>query len=190
VEILKEWKSILAGNSEVGLVFSSAENCYVATNKIQFTSNSFNFNGKEFCFQISYFSSSDLVTPILVINSGKFKVFARKPYVNRGKKETVAKRKIEEVKNVAFPRQGQCDEDRLLVENVDTKSAKKIKSDSTINGFNDFKDRLEELVEYNKNLSGTEKQNCMDAVFKCFLQADPKMSQRVMLNNLQSLVEN
>jgi hypothetical protein len=114
-EIKKDEKSILKltdGLEVISFTLNSKTNLHESKTKVQFLDNSYKHNRKEFSLQISYFRS-DLINPILIIESKKFKVFARKLASNEK-----PKRKYEEIQTKKTKSKKQKCENKENVDNL------------------------------------------------------------------------
>jgi len=74
----------------------------------------------------------------------------------------------------------------LTKNNTQRPLAKKMKIDNEISEFKGFATKLEELLNYSKNLDGSSKKFCIDFAIRNFLILDPLCTQNVM-SNLQYL---
>ena len=117
------------------------------TLKVQSSTVSYHHKKINFCWQISYFTPSDLENPILIMRSAAFKVYARKPSQNKKKKRN--------------PQQQQQTE-------TTTSS-----SSLTVSSFDEFANCVEELVAFSKKLKDEEKKRSMELLSTKLLQLDP-----------------
>ncbi|KAG2382975.1 hypothetical protein C9374_004942 [Naegleria lovaniensis] len=118
------------------------------TLKVQSSTVSYHHKKINFCWQISYFTPSDLENPILTMRSAAFKVYARKPSQNKKKKRN--------------PQQ------------TDTTTAMTTSSSSlSLSSFDEFANCVDELVEFSKKLKDTEKKRSIELLSTKLLQLDP-----------------
>lgn len=142
--IKKNKKDALKGVIEGAMTQSGNEKDYKGFLKTQFIDLSYHHEKKEYRWEIHFFAPSDLEHPILIKRSANFRVYARKPNVNKDKKR----------------KRGSTDE---YVPRKVSKSK-----------FAEFITRLDELVEFQKqNLKPEEKKRAMDLVMSKFIQVDP-----------------
>lgn len=157
--------------------------------RAQFQDISFHADHALYCWQISYFSPSDLEHAILTKRSPSFKVFARKP----GNPAPTRKRKrdatasthdsdLEDYRNDDVTSQhtedDSCEQKDTPETIVVAKSSKlpRVQAATAADGnvaFDDFVFKLDELVKCKDRLSAQERQVCLDLVVSQLLAADP-----------------
>jgi hypothetical protein len=125
------------------------------TMKVQHTDCSYHHKKSDFNWQISYFVPSDLEHPVLIKRSASYKVYARKP--NQGKKRKRTDPKDEEEEE----------------EEEEIQSTPLTAAPSTVDLFDDFSSRLDELVQCSKKLRPNEKRSALELVSTKLLQLDP-----------------
>eukprot|EP01080_Neovahlkampfia_damariscottae_P011583 gene11583-4827_t len=174
--LIKNGKDVLIGGFESGLTYNEKEKSYQGTTKIQFGANSSHFEGKEFKLKVDYFMGEDLTIPVFSMISTKFRVYARKPDKKKTHIVTSPKRKIEEVSCSS------SDDESPKLKKIAVAPANS--NGRQVNEFKDFAEKLEELLKYNRNLKGEQKQFCMDFAIKCFMKVDPTASKNIMMMNV------
>lgn len=132
------------------------------TLKLQFGNKlSYHSTKKHYYLEIHYFLPENLSSPIYIKRSASFKVFARKPNIDPKKREKIKPKKRKREDGNPGPRK---------VARVETSS---LPSSSSLA---DFKNRLEDLVQVNSQLSAEEKKHAMDLVVSKFLSLDPSLA--------------
>ena len=199
-EIKKNNKVIMNGVLEFALTRTQMDEKFRGKTKIQFTSSSYHHNRKKFCWEIKFYTSSDLNNPILIKRSNPFTVYARKPYTNRSTKR---KRQVENINrtihlnqviqnteqsiqtnwNNTFVKQGQSDG----ITFNETRPCKILRKEENEDVLQQFTKKLEELLNFNKKLAGNQKQFAMDYAIKSIMKLDPTFTPVLMLSNLQQM---
>jgi hypothetical protein len=81
----QDGEPIITGTLDCGVTRNEEDQSFESQMKIQFTEVSFHYDNKNFCLKISYFRNDDLVNPIMVLASPSYKVYARKPTLEKRK---------------------------------------------------------------------------------------------------------
>ena len=192
--LLKNQKEILLGGFESALTFNEDEKSFQGTTKIQFGSNSSHFEGKEFKLKVDYFVGDNLTEPTFTMISSKFRVYARKPNKKKTNSTTheflvSQKRKIDEIHSVGSSSSSEDESSSPKMKKIAMAPVScNNNSNQQVNEFKEFTEKLEELLKFNRNLKGEQKQFCMEFAIKCFLKVDPNASKSIMMNNLQQLM--
>jgi hypothetical protein len=206
--ILKNGKTIMTGPNEFALN-SSGEKEFKSSTKLKFTDCSFHHLKKGFSWLLTIYMPNE--TQVLFSQkSPNFKVFARKP--SKGGK----KRKFDEITiqtqndiiqsslslslSKVDERKGQSDGGGPGNNNNNNGYAKeqqptllsqrplekKMKTNE-ISEFKEFAMKLEELLNYSKNLDLSSKKFCVDFAVRNFLILDPPLTQNILMsqNSLQ-----
>jgi len=187
--------------NEFALNYDKELNEYSALTKIQFTECSFHHSNRAFCWKISLFSPNDVNIPILTQISPSFKVFARKPsnFNKKRKFDDITQSNNENIKisndlNISMSkvneRKGQKDwgggpgisNFPLNIQNPMRPLIQK-KNDS-ISDFKEFATKLDDLLNYSKNLDGNSKKFCLDFAIRNFLIVDPVFTQNIIQSHL------
>jgi hypothetical protein len=101
-EVQRNGKSVLQVNGSLDNVVplkKISDNVFQAKTKLKFDDNSYNHKKRLFSIVVSYFISSDLINPIVVLVSDKLFVKARKNSVNENKSLASKKSKTQTLNN-------------------------------------------------------------------------------------------
>jgi hypothetical protein len=152
--IKKNNKTVVKGDVESALTHppNSAKSTIKGNLKVQFDSIiSYHHDKREVCLQISFFLNNQLEEPILTMRSVPVKIFARKPNKKKHKKSEVNK-----APSTAKRKRDPAPETPNKVMKV---------AENKTSTFDEFVTRLDELVEFNRNLSEADRKRAMSMMF-------------------------